>query len=76
MVEAFETALAWIKCQVIDQGLLEGLHYLKVLTQVHCERVPNGQHNTVKNFHSAEDVDGILRTWDSHFVLQQDLSIG
>ena len=45
MVEAFETALAWIKCQVIGPGLLEGLHYLNVLTQVHCEGVPHGQHD-------------------------------
>ena len=42
MVESLESALAWIKCQVIGPGLLKGLHYLKVLTQVHCERVPNG----------------------------------
>ena len=46
MVEAFETALARIIRQVICPGLLESLHYLKVLTQVHCERVPQGQHDT------------------------------
>jgi hypothetical protein len=45
VVKTFESAFAWIKCQVICPGLLEGLHYLNVLTQVHCEWVPHGQHD-------------------------------
>jgi hypothetical protein len=76
MMESFETELARIICQVIGPGLLEGLHYLDVLAQVNCEWVPYGQYDAEENFHSAEDVDGVIGAWDRHFVFQQDLGIG
>ena len=42
MVEAFETPLARVICQVICPGLLEGLHYLNVLTQYTVSGCPWG----------------------------------